>query len=84
LGDEYISIVRNKREFSPVELEVAYDRFILGLGYRRVAKRQGMGEREAVRVIKRLKIEGSRLKEGERPKVQGQRPKAKGISNSKF
>ena len=84
LGDEYIAIVRHKREFSPLELEVAYDRYILGLGYRKVAKKRGITEREAVRIMRRLKVEGSRLKEGERSKVQGQRPKAKGISNSKF
>ncbi|MCP4710119.1 MAG: hypothetical protein GY869_15960 [Planctomycetes bacterium] len=76
LGDEYISIVRRKGEFSAVELEVAYDRYILGLGYRRVAKKRGMGEREVVRIIRRLKVQCSRLKEGLRLK-EVQRSKAK-------
>ena len=60
LGEEYISIVRCKGEFSKVELEVAYDRFILGLGYRRVAKKRGMTEREAVRIMRRLEEWGRR------------------------
>jgi len=71
LGEEYISIVRRKGEFSEVELEVAYDHLVLGRGYRKVAKRLGMTEREVVRMIKRLKVEGSRLREGQRFKVQG-------------
>ncbi len=73
LGDEYIAIVRHKREFSPLELEVAYDRYILGLGYRKVAKKRGITEREAVRIIRRFKVEGLRFKEGQRLKAKGQR-----------
>ena len=58
LGEEYISIVRHKGEFSPVELEVAYDRFILGMGCRKIAKRRGMTERRVLGTIKRLETGG--------------------------
>ena len=54
LSDEYITIVRHKSQFSKIELEVAYDRYLLGLGYRKIAKRHDLGVRPTLRIIRKL------------------------------
>jgi len=54
LGNEYITIIRNRRKFSRQELDVAYDHFLLGMGYRTIAVKRRLGTAVVRRIIKRL------------------------------
>jgi len=54
LEDEYITILRNREQFEPVELAVAYDRFLLGMGARRIASKRQLGYRPTKRIVERL------------------------------
>lgn len=55
LGGQYIVVVRNRQCFSPEELAVAYDSFLLGMGYRTIAKKRGLGTGTCRGMVKRLK-----------------------------
>lgn len=46
-GPEYISVVRQRERFGVEEQAVAYDHFLLGLGYRRIAAKRGLSTRRA-------------------------------------
>ncbi len=54
LADEFITIYRHKKRFRREQMEVAYDRFLLGMGERRISERRGMGRRRARRIINEL------------------------------
>ena len=54
LADEYITIVRHRRQFRPDELAVAYDRYLLALGYRAIARRRQLGTKKVRQIIRHL------------------------------
>ena len=54
LGPDYCRIRRSRNHFSREQLEAAYDHFILGLGYRRVAQRRGMTPAVTRRILEEL------------------------------
>ena len=54
-GHEYITIYRNKECFSETQMLVAYDRYLLGLGYRKIAGKHGLGEHPVRRILGELK-----------------------------
>jgi len=56
LSEEYISIIRNKNLFKRSELEVAYDRYLLGMGYRRIAIKRNLGLRTTQRILDQLHL----------------------------
>jgi DNA-binding transcriptional ArsR family regulator len=56
LGNEYITIIRNRRRFSRQELNVAYDHFLLGMGYRSIAVKRRLGTAVVRRIIKQLML----------------------------
>ena len=61
LGGEYITFVRNRQQFSPRQLDVAYDRYLLGLSYRAIAAKRCIGVgcvRGAVKRLERWKNSG--------------------------
>jgi len=51
LEKEYIIVLRNRRRFSNIELKVAYDRYLLGFGYRRISAKRRLTMPEARRII---------------------------------
>ena len=55
LGGQYIVVARNRDSFSQVEMAVAYDSFLLGMGYRRIAIKRGLREGKCRGILKRLK-----------------------------
>jgi len=55
LGKEYISIIRSRERFSGEELKVAYDYYLLRLGYRTIAQKRAISEYRVRKVIGRLK-----------------------------
>ena len=54
LGDEYINIVRHKSEFNHRELIAAYDHYLLGMGYRRIARKRKMSKYYAEKSLEKL------------------------------
>ena len=54
LSDEYINIVRKQKFFSRQELDVAYDYFLLGKGYRSIAVKRGLSATAARKIVERL------------------------------
>jgi len=52
LSQNYIMFLRYSNCFKTRDLEIAYDKFLLGLGYRKIAARQNLTDKQA-----RLKIE---------------------------
>ena len=58
-GETYISFVRQRDRFSEADLQVAYDHYILGLGYRQIAGKRRLATSQ-VRII--LKHLGEHLK----------------------
>jgi hypothetical protein len=54
LGNEYITIIRNRGDFSRQELNVAYDHFLLGMGYRTIAAKRKIGTAVVRRIIRQL------------------------------
>ena len=54
-GHEYITIYRHKECFSETQMLVAYDRYLLGLGYRKIAGKHGLGEHPVRRILSELK-----------------------------
>ena len=54
LSDEYGRIQRKRDLFTAVQLRVAYDKFLLGLGYRVIAGRRGLGPAVARRLSHQL------------------------------
>ena len=54
-GHEYITIYRHKECFSETQMLVAYDRYLLGLGYRKIAGKHGLGEHPVRRILGELK-----------------------------
>jgi hypothetical protein len=57
LAEEYITIVRNKDMFSRKELDVAYDCFLLGLGYRAIAVKRKLNMAATRKIIRTLRKE---------------------------
>jgi len=55
MGKEYISIIRNRDRFHACELKVAYDYYLLRLGYRTIAQKRGMSQYQVRKTIGRLK-----------------------------
>jgi len=54
LGKRYIAIYRKRRFFLPEELQVAYDHFLLGMGYRSIAAKQNITPSRSRKIIKKL------------------------------
>jgi hypothetical protein len=54
LGNDYITIIRNRGDFSRQELNVAYDHFLLGMGYRTIATKRRLGTAVVRRIIRQL------------------------------
>jgi len=54
MGREYVTVLRNKERFSTLDLEVAYDRYLLGYGYRRISSKRHIGQAEARRIVGNL------------------------------
>jgi len=54
MSDKYITVLRHKSQFSEIELEVAYDRYLLGLSYRKISDRHNLGGRPALGIIRKL------------------------------
>ena len=54
-GHEYITIYRHKECFSETQLLVAYDRYLLGLGYRKIAAKHELEEYPVRRILGELK-----------------------------
>ncbi|MCH9021892.1 MAG: hypothetical protein IID32_03930 [Planctomycetes bacterium] len=54
-GHEYITIYRHKECFSETQLLVAYDRYLLGLGYRKIAAKHELEEYPVRRILSELK-----------------------------
>ena len=54
LAEEFITIYRHKKRFGQEQMGVAYDRFLLGMGERRISEKRGMGRRRVVRIIDEL------------------------------
>ena len=54
VGTEYISVLREKDKFNKEELMVAYDRFLLGMSYRKIANKRNMGSGKIRLMVKRL------------------------------
>ena len=69
LAEEYITIVRNKDLFSRKELDVAYDYFLLGLGYRAIAVKRKLNKSATRKIIRTLR----KAEEGIRKKRIGGR-----------
>ena len=55
LADEYVRIQRKRDLFSPRQLAFAYDHFLLGLGYRRIAARRRTSCSVVRRILKQLR-----------------------------
>ncbi len=55
LGGRYIVVLRNRKCYSQDELAVAYDLFLMGMGYRAISKKRGIGPGVCRGIIKRLK-----------------------------
>ena len=55
IGPEYITIYRNKECFDETRMDVAYDRFLLGLGYRKIAAKRGLEEYKVRRILCELR-----------------------------
>ena len=53
-AEEYVTIYRHKARFSDEELEAAYDRYLLGLGYRTIAGKRGVSKFRARRILGKL------------------------------
>ena len=56
LSDNYLTIYRHKSNFTSTELAIAYDRFLLGLGCRRIAKRHKLPDRSTFKIVKKLQV----------------------------
>ena len=54
LADDYGRIQRKRDLFTPMELRVAYDKYLLGLGYRQIAERRRLGPTVARRISRQL------------------------------
>jgi len=54
LAEEFITIYRQKKRFRKEQMAVAYDRFLLGLGQRRISERRGMGRVRVRRIVEEL------------------------------
>ena len=56
LSDDYITILRAKDNFTQQELEISYDYFILGLGYRAIAAKRKISRSTVRRSANRMNI----------------------------
>jgi len=56
-GREYEAVKRREGAFSVTEREVAYDHYLLGLGYRRIAGRRGLSEIAVRRMMGKVRAE---------------------------
>ena len=54
LDENYITIIRNRKLFTAADLAVAYDRYLLGLGYRRIAAKRSLGQFTVRQTLKKL------------------------------
>lgn len=57
LHGDYIYVIRNRSRFNEHELKIAYDHYILGQGYRRIARSRRLSEFTVRRQLARLKLE---------------------------
>ena len=55
LGGDYITIMRYRGRFTGTELNVAYDKYLLGMGYRRIAVKRGISPARARALVKYLR-----------------------------
>ena len=55
IGQDYITIYRHKERFSESQMEVAYDRYLLGLGYRKIAGKRGIEAHRVRRILGELR-----------------------------
>ena len=55
LSDDYITVVRYKDSFTPKELAIAYDRFVLGLSVRSIALRRKLNKYQVYKTINYLR-----------------------------
>jgi len=69
LAEEYITIVRHTDLFSRKELNVAYDCFLLGLGYRAIAVKRKLNKSATRKIIRTLR----RAEEGMRHEARGRK-----------
>ncbi|MBN1846901.1 MAG: hypothetical protein JW810_14540, partial [Sedimentisphaerales bacterium] len=53
-GGAYLRIWQNRRLFNAATLCVAYDRFLLGLSYRRIEQKRGLSRRQVQTIVRRL------------------------------
>ena len=56
LADEYITVRRYCKQFSREQLDVAYDRYLLGLSYHSIAKKRHITQRAAQTILKKLDL----------------------------
>ncbi|MBN2377901.1 MAG: hypothetical protein JXD22_16000 [Sedimentisphaerales bacterium] len=54
LGEEFITIYRCKKQFGQEQMAVAYDRFLLGMGVRRISEKRGIGRRRVRRIVEEM------------------------------
>ena len=55
MGREYIAISGHSDQFSGEEVQVAYDHYLLGLGYRRIAAKRDLRPFRVRRIVERLR-----------------------------
>lgn len=65
MAGDYIVIVRQRDRFDEQERAVAYDHFLLGMGYRRIAEKRGLGTHRVRQILKRVQRWLSRYKQGQ-------------------
>lgn len=54
MSDDFVTIIRNKPIFSHLQIEIAYDYYLLALGYRAIADKHRITPRKARDIIKFL------------------------------
>ena len=54
MADDYVALAARMDDFTTEELAVAYDHYLLGLGYRSIARKRQLAQKQARRVIRRL------------------------------
>lgn len=56
LANQYISIKRQQKQFSQTELVIAYDHYLLGLGYRKIAAKRNLKDSRVRTTLKKLQM----------------------------
>ena len=62
VGEKYISFIRQRERFSEDELQVAYDHYLLGLGYRQIAAKRRIATSQVRLILTRLGTHLKRLR----------------------